>query len=312
MSTTRGTLDLRVVSKRYSQSDWNSQLLAYKNDPANLLEHLKNRFANFRDQAFAYVARARAVTLPDATSTFTTTFGSITVGDKIDFYFPGLVSPVTITAVANSADVGSNGTYAANGSNANMVASIVRAIKGNPRFTNLMTASGSATTVTLTSLIPGSLGNSIFYRKTVTTANVFSFSNNGTFTGGKSLPTSEAVTWTFGSTATNAKIYRFGNVVLTAKTSGASGENEFNIGASATASATNLKTAINAHSILAGLMVATDDGAGVCTCTVTDPDLLTYLLYLNTDDSSCTLSGQFTTTGVTYTTTGLPAAGGVF
>jgi phage tail sheath gpL-like len=55
---------------------------------------------------------------------------------------------------------------------------------------------------------------------------------------------------------TAAETVTIANVVFTARASGATG-NEFNIGASATATATNLKNAINASSSLTGIVVAT-------------------------------------------------------
>jgi len=77
---------------------------------------------------------------------------------------------------------------------------------------------------------------------------------------------------TFTGAPTAAQTVTIGNVVFTARASGATG-NEFNIGGSITISATNLAAAINASANLAGKIVATSD-VGVVTLTVVAPGVI--------------------------------------
>lgn len=68
---------------------------------------------------------------------------------------------------------------------------------------------------------------------------------------------------------TNGETFSIGNVVFTAETSGATG-NQFNINASATVVATNIAAAVNASSDTAGIVVATS-ALGVVTFTAVAP-----------------------------------------
>lgn len=130
-----------------------------------------------------------------------------------------------------------------------------------------------------------------------------------TFTN--NVPTTQSITVTVGTNPANNDTLRFGNVLITWKTSG-SGENQVTIGGNTTATATALKNAINAHSILAGLMTATSS-TNVVTLTVTYPDIVHGLLYMASSTANVTVSGQFTTSGLSYTTsTATPIAGGTF
>lgn len=79
-----------------------------------------------------------------------------------------------------------------------------------------------------------------------------------------------AVTFTGAPTA--AQTVTIGNVVFTARASGATG-NEFNIGGTIAISATNLAAAINASASLAGRITATSN-AGVVTLTSVVPGVI--------------------------------------
>lgn len=79
-----------------------------------------------------------------------------------------------------------------------------------------------------------------------------------------------------------------GNVVFTAKASGATG-NQFNIGASATITAANLAAAINASTTMAGRITATS-AAGVVTLTVSVPGLIGNSVQLSETLSNATIT----------------------
>lgn len=70
----------------------------------------------------------------------------------------------------------------------------------------------------------------------------------------------------FTGNPSNNETVTIGNVVFTAKTSGATG-NQWNIGVSAAANATALAAAINASSDLTGIVVATNTISGTVTLT---------------------------------------------
>lgn len=255
------------------------------------------------------VARARGVTAPSATASFTVTASSITVGDKF-ILNGGPNGPITFTAVANGTENPFLGQYAANGSDANFATSLRLAINSYAPALGIATAAGSTNTVALTATIDGAQGNSLLLVKQVTTAGVFSFATNTAFTGGINVQTSATNTITVGTTPVNADTLRIGNVVLT-WVAAAANENQITISGT-TGSATNLAAAINAHSILSGLVSATVNSNAV-TVTAQYPDLVASQLYFLSSTANVTVSGQLLGTGVVFTAnSALAATSGVF
>jgi len=97
-----------------------------------------------------------------------------------------------------------------------------------------------------------------------------------------------AGTVTFSSTGpTDSQTMTICGVTFTAKTSGASG-NEFNISATPATVATNLKTAINASTSLAGIVTATS-ALGVVTITAVVPGTIGNGLVVNVGTLSNTV-----------------------
>jgi hypothetical protein len=94
---------------------------------------------------------------------------------------------------------------------------------------------------------------------------------------------------TFTGAPSNNEIVTIGNVVFTAKTSGATG-NQFNIGGTVTATATNLVNAINANTILNKFLLASSN-VGVVTIRCTVPGLIGNALQLSEGLSNATAVG---------------------
>lgn len=93
---------------------------------------------------------------------------------------------------------------------------------------------------------------------------------------------------TFGGLPVADETVTIGNVVFTAKDSGATG-NQFNIGANVTAHAANLTTAINASANLTGKITATSS-EGVVTLTAVVPGLMGNALALSESMSNTTVT----------------------
>ncbi len=200
------------------------------------------------------VAATLAITCDNATAT---------AGDKLLFILPdGVV--VYITASASPSEVA--GTYSFATSDAVMATSVAKAINAYPPLNRYFSAVAASDVVTVTAKDVGTAGNSIKCVKQVTNAGTFTIANSGAFSGG--LDASDRPSGTF--TCTQASIVDasttiVGSVTFTWKTSGASGENQVNIGATDTEAATNLAAAINAHSKLKQIVLATS-AVGVVTC----------------------------------------------
>ena len=254
-------------------------------------------------------AQAGKLSSVAASSSFTCTAASLTVGDKLIISGPD--GDVTLTAVAANTENPLLGQYSVGGgTDANLATSVRLAINANPAAKKYCTAAGSTNTVALTAVPDGAYGNNIKLRKQVTTAGVFSFTSGVAFTGGISPNTAQTRTITVGTNPLANDTFKFGNVTLTWVASAAN-ENQVTIGGNTTATATALKTAINAHSILGGLFVATS-ATNVVTLTVNYPTLVHYMTYLVSSTANVTVSGQFTAGCTPAQSATIAATSGVF
>ena len=254
-------------------------------------------------------AQAGKLTSVAATASFTCTAANSTVGDKLIISGPD--GNVTLTAVAANTENPLLGQYSVGGGTDNNLATSIRlAINGNPAAKKIVTAAGSTNTVALTAVADGAFGNNLKLYKQVTTAGVVSFTSGDAFTGGISPNTAQTRTVTIGTNPADADTLKFGNVTITWKTSG-SGENQVTIGGTTTQTATALKTAINAHSILGGLFTATS-ATNVVTLTVSYPTLVHYMTYIVSSTANVTVSGQFTAGCTPAQSATIAATSGVF
>lgn len=235
------------------------------------------------------VAQAGSVAPVQATSSFTCTAASATVGDKLIILGPQ--GPITLTCVAANTENPFIGQYSVGGgTNNNLATSIRTAINSYPALRQIVSAAGSTNTVALTAVPGGGAGNLLKLVKQVTTSGVFSFTSGVAFSGGVDVSGSASMTVTVGTNPADADTLKFGNVTLTWKTAG-SGENQVTIGVGTTASAAALAAAINAHSILGGIFSATS-ALGVVTITCTYPFLLEYLTTIVSSTVNVVVSGQ--------------------
>ena len=307
-----GLLTIQAYFPRKSQTDLNNIVSANSTGSGR---ELRNAIASllsggaYGGGGVGITAVAGSLTSVAASSSFTCTAASLTVGDKLIISGPD--GDVTLTAVAANTENPLLGQYSVGGgTDANLATSIRTAINGNPAAKKYVTAAGSTNTVALTAVPDGAYGNNIKLIKQVTTSGVFSFTSGVAFTGGISPNTAQTRTITVGTNPAADATLGFGNVTLTWKAS-ASGENQVTIGGTTTISATNLAAKINAHSILGGLFVATS-ATNVVTLTVNVPTLTHYMTYIVSSTGNVTVSGQFTA-GCTFGRSATVAAtSGVF
>lgn len=307
-----GLLTIQAYFPRKSQTDLNNIVSANSTGSGS---ELRNAIASllsggrYGGGGVGITAVAGSLTSVAASSSFTCTAASLTVGDKLIISGPD--GDVTLTAVAANTENPLLGQYSVGGGmDANLATSVRLAINANPAAKKYCTAAGSTNTVALTAVPDGAYGNILKLRKQVTTAGVFSFTSGVAFTGGISPNTAQTRTITIGTNPAADATLGFGNVTLTWKAS-ASGENQVTIGGTTTISATNLAAKINAHSILGGLFVATS-ATNVVTLTVNYPTLIHYMTYLVSSTANVTVSGQFTAGCTPAQSATIAATSGVF
>jgi hypothetical protein len=219
-----------------------------------------------------------------ATESFTVTGANIAAAEYIAFRYRGVM--YKITAVASGA-VSGDGTFDVSATD-NTVATNIRAcINSYPGLKDIVTASGSTNTVTLTANVAGLQGNTI---------ELFDGTTNGltgmasTLTGG--LDAGSRVTSAVAITHANVSAddtFSIGSVTLTWKVS-ASGEDQVTIGASATADGDNLAAKINAHSKLAGLVSAVNASGTVTMTWLVDPRIAMLMLLATSDATAMALT----------------------
>lgn len=167
--------------------------------------------------------------------------------------------------------------------------SLKNAINAMPGLRDAVVATESSGTVTITSLIGGTRGNSVSYVKAVTTAGALTLTQpSGGYDHG-ALATATITCGTANITADDT--LTIGSVVLTWKASAAT-EDEVTLSTTEATAATNLTAAINAHSKLSGLIVATRATAVVTITYQGSPreGELIYLARTEVNSGSVTLS----------------------
>lgn len=298
----RGVIDLRIIFPGKTPTDIQNWLNLGTTAPD---DYFRRKIADIvASSSIGYggvgmVARARGITTPYATSSFTCTAASATAGDKLIITGPN--GPMTLTCVAANTENPSAGQYSVGGgTDSNLATSIRTAIASYPAAQLYVTAGGSTNTVALTSVLDGTQGNLLKLVKQVTTAGVFSFSSGTALTGGIDINTAKTITITIGTNPVANDTLKFGNVTLTWVASAAN-ENQITIGADATGSGDNLVAALAAHSILGGIGITGSNATGTVTVTAAYPDLLLYLLAIVSSTASVVVSGQIQPASMTFT-----------
>ena len=229
------------------------------------------------------------VTPVAATATITCVVASMTAGDTL------LIGDSILTCVAGAATAAS-GQYSKDTSNTACGISLKAAIKALPGVRELVTATESSGTVTITARTLGTIGNSLKLRKKVTTGAAHILSG-ATLSGGKdeSARASGVITCVHANTDANDTI-QIGSTVMTVKASGATGDDEFNIGTTDTTLAANLVTCINAHPELEGICTATNAVGVVTVAFQCDARLAQHIVFQTSDADGLALTTQPTTT----------------
>lgn len=187
-----------------------------------------------------------------ATGTVVFTQANLTVGDKV------IIDGTPYTCVAGAATA-SLGEFSKDTSDTAVGDSFVLALAAFPS-TNAPRCVGvnTAGSVALTWSKAGICGNSVLMQE-VDAAGGIAITQ---FSGGREAGSLMSITGTFTGVAVANDTHVIGGVTLTWKAS-AGNENEITIGADAAGCATALIAAINAHSKLKGLVVASSGGSGI-------------------------------------------------
>lgn len=223
-----------------------------------------------------------------ATGTITCVVASMVAGDKI------YLDDVALTCVASGA-VAANGTYSLETGNTECGASLAAAINAYPATKGRWSATASTGTVTVTERLPGLGGNNTKLRKAVGTSAAHVLSG-ATLSGGKQP--SARVTASIGCVLANTDAddtVSIGGVTFTAKLSGATGDEQFNLGASNTAMGDNLVAKINAHPSLLGI-VSGVNASGTITLTYACSPRVALQIRLATSDADGLVITQPSTT----------------
>ncbi|HVK87948.1 MAG TPA: hypothetical protein VM513_27700 [Kofleriaceae bacterium] len=237
-----------------------------------------------------------------ATLTLAVTQANIAVGEYLDIVIPGR-GAYRVTAVTSGADV-TLGQFVSQTSNAVTATNIAAAVNGMLGLKDWVTATTNSGNLILTANLYGTVGNG--YTVLDGTVNGLSPAG-GAFASG--IDTSGQVTATIACVVANTDAddtVSIGGTTFTAKASGASGDNQFNLGASNTAMGDNLVAKINAHPDLLGLVTGVN-ASGTITLTFTvDPRVARHMV-LQTSDADglvitqATISRTLTNTVATRT-----------
>lgn len=187
------------------------------------------------------------------------TQASATAGDKLHIIVPGFASPFTLTGVAGAASSAA-GEFSIDTSDTAMGNSLRDAINGLAGLRDIVSATASTGTVTISSRVKGEAGNNVRYEKVVTTAGALTLTQPA---GGLETTARPSITVTFGSPdiVANDQI-SIGNRVYTWKAS-ASADGEITLSTTPATAAANFEAAVNSDARFKGLLTASRASAVV-------------------------------------------------
>lgn len=242
--------------------------------------------------------RTDSVTGVRASLTMTCTGTNIAAAEYLDVVIPN-VRAYRLTAVSSGAASG-DGTFNTSATAATVATNIATAINTLPGLKDYVLASTSTADLILTAKEYGSVGNTIVAIDG--TVNGLSPAG-GSLAGGKDSST--VVTATIGCVLANTDAddtVSIGATTFTAKASGATGDNQFNLGASNTAMGDNLVAKINAHPDLLGL-VSGIAATGTITLTyAVSPRIALHMRLATSDADGLVITQPSSTTTITNTT----------
>jgi hypothetical protein len=228
-----------------------------------------------------------------AAVTLVATGANIAAAEYIEFVTP--VGRFRVTAVASGAADGDK-TFNVSATDNTVATNIRQAINTHPQLLQWVSASGGTNNVIVTARKAGTWGNSLV----AVDGTVNGITGEGSFAGGLDPSARAAAQVTCVAANTDADdTLVIGKTTLTAKAGDASGESQFNIGASNAAMATNLAACINAHTAFAGIMTAAVESTNVVRITYQcDARLAEHIRLTSSDADGIVLTAQ-PTSGLT-------------
>ncbi len=184
-----------------------------------------------------------------------------------------------VTGQAGAA-VSGDGFFTTSGTDDTAATNIRAAFNTLPGFSRFCIVSGATNALIFTMVEPGTHGNGA----RVVDGTVNGLSSSGLLASGLD-PTTQVEAYV---TCVQANLdaddtFTFGVTVLTAKASGASGEDEFNIGADDTELGDNFIACLTAHSEIAGLCTAVNDAGSVTITFTCDPRVARQIVLATSD-----------------------------
>jgi hypothetical protein len=217
-------------------------------NPLTGVEYLAKLFGGLSDQGAVVRVSADESSPKAASTTVVLTQASLTAGDEVRI---GSARLVAVAGAANAA----LGQWSIDTSSTLAAASLALAINTFPTSSAFLSATSSTGTVTVTAKEAGTIGNEIRLSEVdasggiaITTPTLINGTN--AFTPGRSVGA-----FTGQPTATQTLV--LGAVTLTYQAGAPANENQVQIGGSTAATTTNTIAAINAHSLLKGVVLAT-------------------------------------------------------
>jgi len=240
---------------------------------------LGNFFSSITRQNTRIRVRVDSVTGVAASRTVTITGANIAAAEWIGIWTPA--GTWTVTAVSSGAASG-DGTFNTSGTSSTAATNIANAINSLAGLKDQVVATTNSADLIVTAAKKGSIGN--VYRVVDGTGN--GISSAGLLSGGldPSQRATATITCVFANTD-NDDTVTIGGVVFTAKTSGASGEGQFNLGSDNATMTANLLAKIQAHSRLLGLLTASSNSNAITLTFSVDPRAAMGLCSLQTSDA---------------------------
>ncbi len=206
----------------------------------------------------------------------------------------------TLVPVASDPDP-TVGEFVNSGAGTTVEDSVVAAINSLPGLRDHVAAERDGSLVVVTAKRPGSIGNG-YMLVNDNDAVLADYTGDGFLTGAD--PDSKAVADVacyYSSTSPDSTL-AIGKVVFTAKASGATGSDQFDIGASNEEMAENLAAKVNAHPDLAGAISASLPAVGMVRLTANgDPRLARLLTVVSSDSNGMVTGGSIQTPGLAFT-----------